>query len=475
LIQRILSLFISINWKKVINTVSRSLIAHIVGVAIFFWLYHKIAAYVITAFGIKLGVISPQAAPLYVNLRADFGPWIIPAVIILIAYVILFRKFFESRKMPLYILFPAFILLLALIDTSVAMIDGGLESLKEPYTRQGEYYADVPKVEGVRVFLRDHVKIFDTLSGHAQTHPPGGVLFLYMASRIFGRGLFRAVFATIFFTGLTVIPVYLLAKDLYGENIARYALGLFLITPNMVIYTATAMDGPFSVFPILSVYLFYKALSNRTVLYSVLTGLALGCGMFMNYTTVVVGIFFIIVTVITFFVEREKLKTTLRVLAIAGGTFVLFYLFLYVWARYNFFSALWASYRKDERGMGTGYEGPGRYFNISIANLFAFLIGVGIPLTAVWLHEIVAELRRIIHSRKIDVYVLAGLSTLFVISFSTLFTLEVERIWIFLTPFIIIPAAKCLYEKRSLREFYAVAALLCANILLYEVFLYTHW
>ena len=465
----------TMNWKKTINTVSRSPIIHIIGLVAFFWLYHKIAAYEITELGIKLGVISPQAAPLYSTPRTDFGPWVIPAVIILIAYVIIFRKFFENRKIPLYILFPAFILLLALIDTSVAMIDGGLESLKNPYTRAGEYYADVPKVEGVRVFLRDYVKIFGTLSGHAQTHPPGGALFLYIVSRIFGRGLFRAVFSTIFFTGRTVIPVYLLAKDLYGENVAKYALGLFLITPNMVLYTATAMDGPFSVFPILSVYLFYKALSDRTVLYSILTGLALSFGMLMNYTTVVIGIFFIIVTIITFFVEREKSKTVLKVLIIAAGTFAVFYFFLYLWARYNFFSALWVSYKKDERGMGTGYEGPGRYFSISIANLFAFLIGVGIPLTTMWLHEIAAGLRRIIRSRKIDVYVLAGLSTLLVTSFSTLFTLEVERIWIFLTPFIIIPAAKHLYEKHSLREFYAVATLLCANILLFEVFLYTHW
>ncbi len=125
--------------------------------------------------------------------------------------------------------------------------------------------------------------------------------------------------------------------------------------------------------------------------------------------------------------------------------------------------------------MGTGYEGPGRYLSISIANLFAFLIGVGIPLTTIWLHEIVAGLRRIIRSRKIDVYVLAGLSTLLVTSFSTLFTLEVERIWIFLTPFIIIPAAKRLYEKHRQWEFYAVMGILCANILLYEVLLYTYW
>ena len=468
-------MFTSVDWKRTINIVSRSFISHIVGLTAFFWLYHKLAAYAITAFEIKLGVISPQTSPLYASLRTDFGLWLIPAVIVLSAYVFAFRRFFESRKLPLYILLPAFILLLMLIDTSVAMIDGGMEALTEPYTREIEYFADVPKVEGIKAFLRDYVKIFDTLSGHAQTHPPGGVLFLYIVSRIFGSGLLPAVFSTILFTGLTVIPVYLLAKELYGENIAKCALGLFLITPNMVMYTATGMDGPFSVFPILSVYLFYRALQNRNVLYSVLTGLALALGMLMNYTTVVIGIFFIIVIIITFFSEREKLKTILIALAIAGGTFILFYLFLYLWARYNFFSALWMSYKKDEGGMGTGYESLGRYLHVSIANLFAFLIGVGIPLTTLWLHEITAEFRRITRLRKIDVYILAGALLLLVTAFSTLFTLEVERIWIFLTPFIIIPTAKRLYEKHRLWEFYAVMGFLCVNILIYEVFFYTYW
>ena len=464
------------NWKKAINQISQTTILQIVGLTIFFWLYHKLVTYVMTTLNINLGAIGSDAAPLYAQLRTDFSLWVIPAAITLIAYLIIFRTFFAQRKIPLYILLPAAILLLVIIDTTVAMIDGGLAAVEEPYTRSGlEYYADVPKVEGLREFLRDYTKLFGTLSGHAQTHPPGGVIFLWFVAKLFGRGLLPAAFSTIVFTGFTIIPVYLLAKELYGENTAKFALGLFLITPNMVMFTATAMDGPFSFFPIWSVYLFYKALSNRTMLYSALTGIALGLGMLMNYTTVAIGVFLIIVTIITCFTKREEFKTTLIALFIAGGTFALFYLFLYLWAEYNFFAALWTSYKKDERGMGTGYENLGRYFNISIANLFAFLIGVGIPLTTIWLHEIITEFRRIICSRKVDIYILGYFLTLLGISFSTLFTLEVERIWIFMTPFIVIAAAKHLSEKHEAHDFYAVASLLCVQILLYEVFLYTYW
>lgn len=464
----------SVDWKNAANIAYRSVFAHIAGLALFFWLYHKYAAHIISARGIKLGVIGPQTAPLYATFRTNFSLWVIPAIIILAAYLIVFWKFLEYR-VSLRVLFPVCILFFVLIDISVAMIDGGLVAIKEPYTRKIEYYADVPKVEGIRPFLGNYVEIFGTLSGHTRTHPPGGVLFLYIVSRILGRSLLTAAFATVLFTSVTVIPVYLLAKELYGSRVARYALGLFLITPNMVLYTAVGMDGPFSVFPILSIYLFYKALSARSVPYSVLTGIALGFAMLMNYTTVIIGVFIIIINAITFRMDREKFKNTLKASFIALGAFVLFYLIIYIWARFSLLSALLASYKKDESGMGTGYESIARYFNISIADLFAFLIGVGLPLTAAWLNEVVSEIRKIIRFKRADIYVLAGLLTLLVASFSTLFTLEVERIWIFMTPLIVIPAARYLSAAYHKWMFYAMACLLCVNILIYEIFLYTYW
>ena len=121
----------------------------------------------------------------------------------------------------------------------------------------------MPRVDerGVGAFLRDYSdpEFFETLSGHTRTHPPGGVLFLWFFSKIFGYNLVSASLVSILFTALTVIPLYRLGERVYGEKVARYALLLFLITPNFVMFTGTSMDGPFSVFPILSLYLFYEA------------------------------------------------------------------------------------------------------------------------------------------------------------------------------------------------------------------------
>ena len=129
--------------------------------------------------------------------------------------------------------------------------------------------------------------------------------------------------------------------------------------------------------------------------------------------------------------------------------------------------------------MGTGYETIGRYFHLSVANLFAFLIGVGIPLTTVWIRQLVRAIRHARSGGTLDIYTVGYPISLLAITFSTLFTMEVERIWIFMVPFIVIPVAKYLYERceqrQSLADFYWVAGLLCVQLVLFEVTLYTYW
>ena len=143
--------------------------------------------------------------------------------------------------------------------------------------------------------------------------------------------------------------------------------------------------------------------------------------------------------------------------------------------------------------MGTGYESVGRYFHLSFANLFAFLIGVGLPITTVYLRQLVSTIREwrqnalaseqeigaprtpwIFRHENADTFVIGFLITLLFFTFSTLFTMEVERIWIFMVPFFVIPVAKHLTD-RPMSDFYWVAGILVAQLIVGEVLLYTYW
>ncbi|MCE2415457.1 glycosyltransferase family 39 protein [Candidatus Poribacteria bacterium] len=504
------------NFWQYIRKVTRLIPVQIGLLALFFCVYHLFLYYSMREMSINLGAVrfERHILPLYAEPSFDLSLWVLPALLVCIGFLYLCHRYLlsgaDSRRL-IWIAIACFIA----INVSVAQIDGYRElerdgetervlTLLEPYTRTSlEYYGDVPRVDelGIRRFLRDYSKpeVFDTLSGHSRTHPPGGVLFLWHVSGLFGYNLISASLVTIIFTAITVIIIYRLGDHLYGEKVGRYALLLFLITPNFVMFTGTSMDGPFSVFPILSVYLFYKARNQETISdqnwyefrpYSLLTGLALALGMFMTYSTVVVGVFLCVVALL----ERKQFVQYLKVLLFATLGFVGFYLLLFVLTGFDPIEALWAAIKKDEMGMGTGYESIERYFHLSFANLFAFLIGVGLPITTVWLRQIfvtVKEWRQnarsseqessgtpipwiFRHDEALDTFVIGFLITLLYFTFSTLFTMEVERIWIFMVPFFVIPVAKHL-AARHVSDLYWVAGILAAQLIVSEVLLYTYW
>ena len=438
---------------------------------------------------VNLGAVKfhRHVVPLYAQPQTDLSIWILPALVVLIVFLLLCRKIFLQQSVSSTRLFVISIGFFVVISISVAMIDGyregagwQLPAFLEPYTRaRYEYYSDVPKVDqvGLLSFMRDYAKpeLFSTLSAHAQTHPPGGILFLWIISKFFGYNLLAASLGSVIFTSLTVIPIYLLAKELYGELIGRYALALFLITPNFVMFTGTSMDGPFSVFPILSLYLFYKGIfSERAIRYGFLTGISLGCGILMTYSTVFIGLFFSVVMLLTLIVVRTGFRRILTLLLIAGITFTVFYLLMFLFTGFNLLEAVQASIKKDREALGTGYETIGLYLHLSVGNLFAFLIGIGIPMTTVWLRQVVRTIRDGRSGVPIDIYVIGYLISLLLIAFSTLFTMEVERVWIFMAPFILIPVAKYL-SQRGIADFYWIAGLSCLQLVLFEVTLYTYW
>ena len=438
---------------------------------------------------VNLGAVKfhRHVVPLYALPQTDLSIWILPALIILIVFLLLCRKIFLQRSVSSTWFFLISIGFFLAISISVAMIDGyrevngrHLPAFLEPYTRtRYEYYSDVPKVNqvGLLSFMRDYAKpeLFSSLSGHAQTHPPGGILFLWVISKFFGYNLLAASLGSVVFTSLTVIPIYWLAKELYGEAIGRYTLALFLITPNFVMFTGTSMDGPFSLFPILSLYLFYKGRNSEQVIFcGFLTGISLSCGMLMTYSTVFIGLFFTVVMLLTLILDRSKFRRLLILLLIAGITFIVFHLFMFLFTGFNLIEALQASIRKDREALGTGYETMGLYLHLSVGNLFVFLIGIGIPMTTVWLRQVVRTIRDGQRGEPIDIYIVGYLISLLAIAFSTLFTMEVERVWIFMAPFIVIPVGKHL-SQRGLADFYWVTGLSCLQLVLFEVTLYTYW
>jgi hypothetical protein len=417
--------------------------------------------------------VKPGTVPLYAWREFRFSPWILPAIAILIGF-----NFFASRsalKRSTFLIF-SFLFFWA-IGLSVSMIDGFrsvrgelLPSFLASYTQSDfEYFRDVPLVDRVGFFhfLKNYPKpeIFDQLSLHPKTHPPGAVIFLWFVSKILGSGLLAASLATIGFTSLAIIPIYLLCKEIYNEIVAQKAIILFLVMPNFVMFTTTSMDGVFSVFPILSVYLFFQAVRFSDLKIAIALGLSMAFGFMLTYSIVFVGLFFAVYALLIWQFDRENFGTVFQRLIIAFASFVGFFILIFFVSGFNIVESLIRSIRFDRRWLNPGNDPLLRYFMISLGNLSAFMIGIGFPIVILWGQNIKN------YWREKDLFPIAFLISLLVISFSGLYSMEVERIWIFMAPFVVLPIAKSI----SRTEFRWAIALLSVQLVIMEMILYTYW
>ncbi|HVR70057.1 MAG TPA: glycosyltransferase family 39 protein [Vicinamibacteria bacterium] len=469
------------------------LLADCAVLAALLWGYHRVLLRWLAASGERLGAIDArQVAPLHASLEAEWHlAWWPPALLALgLFWWALPRLVRADGPRPRRLLVAATSLFL-LIAPAVSMMDGyqvraGVRApaLVSAYTRDSlEYRGDVPAVEraGVVGFLRKYSerRLFARLSLHTRTHPPGGVLFQWAVSRLFGPGLWPAALATIAFAALTVPLVYLIAREGHGPAVARVAVALFLVTPNFVMFTATSMDGPFAVFPALATWLFLRALraARARPATAALAGVAAAAACFMTYAALFLGPLLLVLGLLAVRAGWTSARRLAASLAWGGAGALLVYVLL-AGLGYDAPAALRASMAHDQEMMDTGRETAWRHLAIGVANLAAFLIGIGLALGALSLRATAASILRF-RARQADPLALSAGLTVLAMAFSTLFTLEVERVWLFLVPLVAAAAARHLHAlveaSGSLAVIRTAGALQCLQLFAFEALLRTGW
>ena len=280
------------------------------------WLFHCVAAFMIERCNITIH-ISSETIPIYKRLSVNFNHWVVLPIGVFCVYLFLVWSVLQSTSpIPLPILIALFMGLKMLIDVSVTMVNG-------VFLPQGinEYINDVQHFNSVGDILRNYAFKAKMLTRHAGTHPPGAVMTLWLATRLFTHSDMVKAFLIIFSAPFTLIPMYLLARQFYDKKIATYTLVVYLVTPNIVMYTATCMDAFFSLFLITSTYLFFNSVERKSAVLAVLTGLSISLSMFMTFATTFLGVYFISLTIVTFWSIRKDFKNHVTILIISGGTF----------------------------------------------------------------------------------------------------------------------------------------------------------
>jgi len=431
--------------------------------------------------GLRWDWIPGHVTPLYAILKPHTFTLchLIPAVLCLL-YLAALSKLDRINTSTLLTL-AFFVVASLLFSLTIASMNTGFAEVGAPFERYGlDYYGDVPLVRSPGQFLRDFAELRPHMSMHAKTHPPGPILLLWALSFLSGGEVLRVATLVVALASLTIVPLYLFARDLAGREAATVAAALYVVTPTIILYNATSMNGVYALFAVTTVWLFFRAMDRRTEVYAPLAGLAFALTVFMSYDMAILGIFFAVIFFFGVFDPSRRRKTMLATVLMLA-TFVAFYGVLLLTTGFNFVSSLREAVvqvHTDLHQMKL-YTPRASYWIWRFGNPFEVLFFAGIPVAVLFVAEWANRVRTRASRSRTDKYLIAALVMLVVFNFAYLGKSENARVSSFYFPFIIVPAS--LYLLRVIRETTLRTALYVTVILLFvqtwwmETLLYMYW
>ncbi len=387
-----------------------------------------------------------------------------------------------ARKMADAIVLPVAVLAVLAMNATTAMMDGGADAIWKPfgfYLRGAEFFGDVPAVRatGIIAFLRGYVHNLYHYSIHTRTHPPGPVLVLYFVSCLFGPGAAAASWAAVVITATAVVPFYLLVRRLAGRQIATVAMALYVVTPSLVIYGATSMDGVTLVALLWTMYFLQRAIDKPGIGIGIMAGVSVAVSLMMSYVLVCVGTLAMIYALLEMTANRGKILSVAACFVCVLAVPIVAFASLHKATGFDLIKCFEASRYYDHYIMRTFHISFPRYVDISFSNLIAFLIGIGFPVVILWGRQTALSMKFRPYWTAADRFNIAGAICVLVFSFVRLFTHETERIWLFFIPPALLGAAAWIVstggQSQRLREW--AMGLMFMQTWLFQLLLLTLW
>ncbi|HEY5310974.1 MAG TPA: glycosyltransferase family 39 protein [Pirellulales bacterium] len=466
----------------------RRLVLECFGLAALLAVYHLLLTWLMRHAGLELGAVGQGnrvvgMAPLYMYWAPRFKLSCLPAIAVLAGLVGWLAPWLVThRAWSTWRVAGALVGCQLAVTLSVGIVDGGPRGLARPYhdLTATDYIGAVDRVASPRAFLEEYPRLIASLPMHCQTHPPGAVLFLWLAARLLGPGPMPAALATIFAAALSVPAVYLLARCVLEESRARLAACLYLLAPNVVLFSATSMDAVFAVPLIWTIYLVFQGSRRAPLVYGALAGLCAAVGALLTFSIAVLAVWGLVLLALDWRLRPDHWSRTCRTLIAAVVAALAFYALLYAWSGYDPVATFRAALAGHHRVMaGTEHETLRRHLHFVVANLVAFFAAAGIASTVLFGRALRAALGRDGGDGLLRPLLLSVAAAVLIVDLLPLYTLEVEHIWLFLVPWVTIAAASQLPVDPRQGHLAPVAklalALIAAQTLTMELLLHTYW
>lgn len=295
----------------------------------------------------------------------------------------------------------------------------GTEGFVQGLDNRHEYLADVGSISSPLSFLRHFIDRFDTYATHTQGHPPGFPIVLWTLDWIGLGGAGWVAVLCILSGAVAVTAVILCLRDVAGEQAARAALPFVAIAPT-ALWVGSSADAFFAALGACAVAGIARgSVRPSGVRASVFGGVCLGLTMLCTYGAI------LLLAIPGAVALRARRAAPLALSAIAAGSVVL----VAYAAGFDYLDGL----RNTRRAYFNGVASVRPYSYALVANVALLAIAAG-PATFVGLSRL-----RVRGVRGAPL-VAGALTAVAVANVSGMSRLEVERIWL---PFTIwlLPAA----------------------------------
>jgi len=360
------------------------------------------------------------------------------------------------RKPPASLRAPVLRLMVLhlMLISSIAMSDSP-QRLLEPVEDQLRFQQDLSAFHGIADLMRNYVAKMPSLSTYTWHYPPGMFILFMVEEALAVPGLVKLLL--LLAVVATIVPIAALVHELNeGRGVAFAAHALLVTSSAPLLYATTASSPMLMLFAATSLWLVARALRHGAWPGAVLVGMVMAIYTLFSFGVVFFGATLALICLVGIAIRACRFVDVVKLAVLSLATYVMIFGALRAFSGFDVIGCLQAATANNYRVMGPApfLDAPARWLLQSTGNLLAYLVSLGLPLSALVLVAITRPpkalaTRTTLCSQPLTrAFVLGTAVGLLPAAFSGVFFLETERVWLFFTPGMILGAAVVLDRWR---------------------------
>lgn len=404
------------------------------------------------------GVFNGLSSPFYGRLVTRWmtkDSLIIISSIVFLIFAFIWRHNWHTTKN-----IPFLISLIGLLILSF----GWTNSLEGTFSSSNCHYqtfaSDLPKFDSIHQLITQYNQQISLLGIHNNHYPPGNLLLLKIEELYWPYLSKTIVFlATLF----TLFPLFKLMQ-IWGFNKSERLISfIFYGTSGAILfYPGIAMSPLMLPLSISGFYFMIKGIENQKFAYFVAFAFIFSIYTFFTFSSLLFGFFCLITLLFKLMLKEISGKQIMKFGLSSFFVFVIIYWAVYLTFQFNIIECFISSLSNEKIQMDySSIDNWSRYLLTSTGNILAYTGIIGTPVIGIIFYGLQYHSNM---PKQLKSLIYALISTVLILGFSNQFFLEVERIWIFMTPFFLIVSGWLVSQFYKEEKHNLVFSLIFANL-----------